>query len=346
MRLFLSTLAMAISIVVVVADETGATPEENRASQIYESIANMATIRDDTLRRYALVMHGESVYDAPDTKLLVRPSVIVKLVDHSRQFEMTVRLQYTGQPPYRESTSSYLFDRGREKSFVPGIADIGGKWIEKPMKPKPASERKPWESQSFFERYGNFSCPGVPPIDSYLVPECTHGSVKPSRRNLENIVLREYELVSSKPVVGGIMETDWTWDTRWSDTYKIKIEFSAAVDRLPVRMHAQSANGKRYYASRIDWRRHEGNFLPYRVRFATEVKQGELSHMEDSTYRCFWLVGENVPDEFFESDNQILAVLDHFEIPHSIVIGDDIFPCEIGLPDDLFDNGSDKRPAK
>jgi hypothetical protein len=193
---------------------------------------------------------------------------------------------------------------------------------------------------------GSLACPGVPPIDSYLVPECTHGSVKPARRNLENIVLREYQLVSSKPAVSGIMETDWSWKTRWGDTYDIKIHFSAADDMLPVRMQARNTSGKRFYASRIDWRRHKDQLLPYRVRFATEVDHAELSHMEDLTYRCFWLVGEDVPDDFFESENQILAVLDHFEIPHSTVVGDELFRCEMSLPDDLFEDASDRPRGK
>ena len=58
--------------------------------------------------------------------------------------------------------------------------------------------------------------------------------------------------------------------------------------------------------------------------------------------RCYWLIGDQVPDEFFIAEDHLATIADHLKIPHSqMVLGEVVRTVQI-LPKDLYEDDEAK----
>ena len=87
---------------------------------------------------------------------------------------------------------------------------------------------------------------------------------------------------------------------------------------------------------RITWRRHEKTLLPYRIETASS-DINDKNIITEYVFRCYWLVGDEVPDEIFTSKDHLAALIDHFKITRSRLVNGKRVYSEHELPSDLHD---------
>ena len=284
-------------------------------------------------------MEGEAVVPQIGS---VRPDVNVRLFDQRRQYNLTARLQYLEPAPYHETLSCYIYEGDKERAM--------SKLYGEPMnKPPPEAPRQPWQ-QEFAEEYGNFACHAAAPIDGLVAPNFGFDGPSNDRSRIERYLLRHYKLVSTKPIVGGILATTWAWDSGPGKmNYEIEIDFSQAHEWMPVRVQATGKGdlGTMVFVNRVEWRKHGRHLLPYRMRFGTRqggsrpAKTGKVikwsSHTE-AAYLCRWLIDDQLTAEITEAANPLIALLDHFQVPYAVMVGkDDYLPVEYPTPPGLYD---------
>jgi len=153
------------------------------------------------------------------------------------------------------------------------------------------------------------------------------------------------------------------------DKVEIEIEFDEPRGMLPLRVTAKYDHKLKFlntppYESRFRWKRHKKHgYLPDRIQFATHVgHQGGGVISEEYAVLCHWLVGDELTDELLDAtikgahDNNLNAevvkllgqvqvdqtdhlspLLDHFKIPHSVLIGTDRVGGQHTTPEGLYD---------
>ncbi len=144
---------------------------------------------------------------------------------------------------------------------------------------------------------------------------------------------------------------------------------------MPNRTTVKIETGTKYKAppleTRIDWKRHgkRGIWLPDRIRFVEHSfgglkADGSPSVMsEEFALKCYWLVGDEFTDALSDRiiagkhdsgltdettkvlrqtpnrhTDYLSPLLDHFQIPHSIHIGNNTVRAEHRPPGGLYDD--------
>ena len=322
MRFFLSLLLVAPCL----ADDAPRPPTdaEIRESKVFDAIGEMTVRRDELLKKFAVVMHGESVATRKDKELCVLPLVNARISDKSREFDLRAFYQVIkDQGPHFEG-GSVTIQIGQEHKaidFNPFVSPVL-------VKPK-GTKLSAWQLK-------HPSCGGADPYDDYLSGATMYFCVNPGA--IENGILRRYKLVKTETGLGGKLISHWTMKVNEQVDWKIRMEFDPAYEMMPVRVQVENQAIKHdFQDTRITWRKHGKTLLPHRIEYA----HGSMGNKEDTsacTFRCYWLVGDEVPDEVFESDNHLGTLLDHFEIDHTRRVDGDVVPFQHQFPKDLFED--------
>ncbi len=302
---------------------------EIRESKVYSAIADMAVRRDDLLQKFAVVMHGEAAVLGMARGPIVRPAVNVRLVDRTLKYDMSAGYTViTDQGPHFEVGCSVIQIGTKHKAIVhnPVVQPV----LVKP----PDTKLSRWRMK--YPVAG-----GADPFDDYLFG--AHGFDSPTHGAIEQAILGGYKLVKTETGLGGILISHWTWNPNKMLDWKITMEFDAAYEFMPTKVDVQNKAFKNdFQHTRIKWRKHGKTLLPYRI----EIAYGDMTKEKESTectYRCYWLVGDEVPDDLFKEENPLPMLLDHFNIKHSTRVNGEVIPYTHELPKDLYEDEKNRN---
>ncbi|MCG8652642.1 MAG: hypothetical protein MI861_22575, partial [Pirellulales bacterium] len=175
---------------------------------------------------------------------------------------------------------------------------------------------------------------GLDPYDDYLFGAQSFSSV--GKGAIEEAILGRYELVNTELGLGGKLISHWEWNPNQAVKWQIRMEFDPAYEMMPVRVQVKNLLWENdFQDTRITWKKSGKTLLPYRFELAFGSRSNRID-LTECTFRCYWLVGDEIPDKFFEADNPLVPLLDHFEIPHSRRVGKEVIPVQHEYPEDLF----------
>jgi len=307
-------------------DKKPPTDEELREAQVYEAIGEMIKRRDSLLKKFAVVLHGEvTVTGSVEQPVSISPCVQCRVVDRSRSFDLKAHY----------SVFQSRFESGNE------VVKIGDQYKSRddlfigPYVTKPKDEKlSDWLDHNTAE--------GFDPYDDYLtgIGSIQNANLSPL---IEGIVLKKYELTGTERGAGGRLISNWKFNANKNGTLDIRMEFDSSKEMMPVRVSRTNSLLKDYYEEiRFEWGRHMNTLVPTRISFASpDVNRAEK--VSEVTFKCYWLIGDEVPDAIFTSEDHLAALLDHFGIVHSrMILGEEFNEVHV-LPVDLYDDSKKKK---
>ena len=300
------------------------TAAELRDAKVYETIGEFVVRRDKLLEKFAVVMHGEVVGLGRDVGPRIFPRVSVRIVDRSRSFDLRAgyAVHLNDRSPFE--AGDVMIQVGTKQKAIEFNPFVD------PVVVKPAGMKlSAWQ--------GRYSVAGgADPYDDYLTGATTFYCV--NHGAIENVVLADYKLVRTETGLANKLISHWTYNPIKIIDWRVTMEFDPAYEMMPTRVHIKNlAIENDFQDTRITWRKHKNTLLPYRV----ELANGNMTNPNatgQATYRCYWLVGDEVPDKVFESDDHLGTLLDIFEIPRTRKIDDQVVPLQHEYPKDLFED--------
>jgi hypothetical protein len=290
--------------------------------KVYDAIADMISRRNKLMKKFATVFHGESItLGRRDSAITSCPYVVARVVDSERKFDL--RAEYGLSYNNFETGSETVQENGKYK------AKSTKELFKLPYILKP----KDTKLQTWLEE---FHASGVDPFDDYLAG--VHAFLLPNDPGLiEKHLLRKWDLVSAEEGLGGVLISKWKNVTARAGTFSIEVDFSPAVQVMPVRVSIDATEPKGFVQeTRIEWRRQDGTLVPYRVSLTCN-NASNLEEVDETQYRCYWLIGDQVPDKIFEAEDHLAALLDEFKITHTQVVNGEVIHVPHELPEDLYD---------
>ena len=325
LRLLTSWLLLFLHAAFVVADEPPKpkppTEEELREAEVYDAIAEMIKRRDQLLRKFAVVLSGE-VTTFGENGPSVKPLVLARVTDERRSFDLKSEFVILEGQFASGSETLRIGTKYKCRDFR---APFVKPYVEKP----PEINLKEWLEV-------NTLGAGVDPFDDYAIGAGTfiHGG---TYRQIEEQVLKSYKLVSAERGVGGKLIANWTANFGKLKNSKIVWEFDPAVDMMLVRNHADSIDQPDWFKeNRIEWKRHGKSFVPNRIQVAYQWSPSHPERLTEYAFKCYWLIGDEVPDVIYESDDPLAALMDHWKIPHAHVINGEAVHVFHQVPKDLY----------
>jgi hypothetical protein len=290
--------------------------------KVYDAIADMISRRNKLMKKFATVFHGELIIVGnKDNPVTSSPCILARIVDRKRDFDL--RAEFTVHYGNYESGNESVRIKGEYK------AKSTTELLKLPHVLKP----KDTKLQSWLEE---FDAAGVDPFDDYLAGvHAFLGAEEPGL--IEQHLLRKWDLISAEEGLGGVVTSRWKNVTARAGTFSIRIDFSPAVQMMPVRVSIDATEPKGFVQeTRIEWRRQDGTLVPYRVSLTCN-NASNLEQVEETQYRCYWLIGDQVPDKIFKAEDHLAALLDEFKITHTQVVNGEVIHVQHELPEDLYD---------
>lgn len=317
-RLFLPLLCLVLSS--PCRAEFG--DEAERETRVYKALADIVSNRDELLKKFAVVVHGEAVAFRGEERLTATPVINARIVDRRRSFDLRAGyLVVTDAGPQFEAGRLTL----RQKDQHRAIAN-------NPVLDSLVTKPKDMSLSQWHREHPVMG--GADPFDDCFAGASSFSAV--NYQAIENGVLGRFKLTGTEEAVGRRLMTHWEFKHGNIVDWKVRIEFDASLDMMPVRVQIKNhALENDFQDTRIHWRKHDDLLLPHRI----ELAYGSMSSKTDvseCTLRCFWLVGDEVTDEMFSGDRSLTALLDHFKVPRSRLENGKTVPLVHKYPDDLY----------
>jgi hypothetical protein len=289
--------------------------------KVYDALAEMIVRRDKLMDKFATVFHGESTnIGAPENPITSRPIVLARVVDRSRDFDL--RADYVVIDDDFESGTELLRVKGKYK------AKSDENLLKRPhfLRPK-NQELAIWLKE--------FPVSGVDPYDDYLIGASAF-SFAHNPGLIEQIALERWNLVGVEEGPGGVLTSKWEDDFAGTK-FRIRVDFSPAVEMMPVRVSIEGSPPKGFFMeTRIEWHRRGVSLSPYRISLSSN-SVSHINEVRERHFRCYWLIGDKVPDKIFKAEDHLAALLDEFKITHTQVVNGEVIHVPHELPEDLYD---------
>ncbi len=295
------------------------TEEEIRQAEVYKALGDMIKRRDTLLKKFAVVMHGEVVMTGTTkSPVITFPYLQCRVVDQSRAFDL------------RASFS--IDDYNAESGFE--VVKIGTQYKSRHYMFRQRYTAKPDDIKlkSWLEQN---QAAGLDPFDDYLTGI---GSMRDANNVplIENVVLKKYELLRTERGVGGRLISHWRFNANKYMDLSIRMEFDSTMEMMPISVSRVNSLNKKYFEEmRYEWERHGSTLVPKRISFANS-DASDNNVVEEYSFRCYWLIGDEVPDAIFTSEDHLAALLDHFKITHTQMVLGEPFNEPHVLPADLY----------
>ncbi|TWU57601.1 hypothetical protein Poly59_05080 [Rubripirellula reticaptiva] len=273
--------------------------DEDIKSIVDGAIAELTSVRDDVLKRYALMVQGESQtlrggnIGGPPLKL----DRIYKLQagDKSSNFNYSshCKVMDAGTTGFEYETqywTEYLQCGTTTKARI-SLANM------KDYKVRP-------EGQSIknFLAENRLSRASFDPFDDLVLHVMFLKNKLAQRGWIEKVFLQECKFVSAERITNGDILSRWQWKQH-SLEFEIELTQSKAYDLMPVRVKYVSKiknMPKLFSDTEISWRKHAtlGKHLPYRLKAASG---GPFGNTQEYHHWIFdWRVGKEIDDDFFD----------------------------------------------
>jgi hypothetical protein len=292
--------------------------------KVYDAIADMIFRRDKLMQKFATVFHGELItIGRQDNPITSCAGVLARVVDIKRKFDL--RAEFTLHNNNYESGNETVIVKGKYKA----------KSTRELLKLPHVAKRKDVKLQTWLQQE-DYVAAGVDPFDDYLAG--VHAFLGPNDAGLiEKHLLRTWDLISVEEGLGGVLTSRWKNVTAKAGTFSIRVDFSPAVEMMPIRVSIDATEPKGFVQeTRIEWRRQDGTLVPYRISLSCN-NVSKLEEVTETQYRCYWLIGDKVPDKIFEAEDHLAALLDEFKITHTQVVNGEVIHVPHELPEDLYD---------
>lgn len=297
------------------------TAEEIREAKLFDAIGEMAVRRDELLKKFAVVMWGEYVSTGNTTEpVYTSTQTYARVVDRKRKFDL--RAHFTDRQHYCDGYETVEWDglyKARDNRQL-----LRHGYLIKP----PEQKLSEWRQE--------FRAAGCDPYDDWVAG--LGGLLIPgSGSGVEKILLRNCELVRTEDSVGGVLRSFWKLNPSKDIDFSIQIDFSGAYEMMPVHYKLVANDMKDYWEKiSIDWRPHGKYLLPHRIKYAGNNLPPQSHKIYEYTLRCFWAVGDEVPEAVFASEDHLATLLEHFELADVIIEKDKTVYLPRELPEDLF----------
>jgi len=300
------------------------TDPEARKDKIDEIFTDMTVRRDRLLRRFAVVLHGEYItVGGRKNPLLVHPIVMARVVDQKRDFDL--KAMYLVLPDLAENGDEIVKIKGETK-YRDTATLLHGPY-QTPPEGMSKSERR-----SFF---WNRHAWAHDPYDDYILG----ANALTERSNYLGIeqAMRNFRLIRSDSGIGGTITSHWSYMPSQQINFRHRIDFSPADQWMPIRFSSKMIGfPSAFQECRYHWKKTGDFLLPDRI----QLSMGKISkpgNVSDATFRCHWLIGDDVPEEIFTSEDHLAVLLDQFEIPHSKRVDGQIVRAPHPLPEGLYE---------
>ena len=264
----------------------------------FQGIADLTLLRDSTLKRYSLMIQGESqvIYDASVARPPLQINRIYKFfaADSNRGLEYLSHCKVMGP----ESTS-----RTYEHQY----------WVEfykckdKAMGRYGSASRRPYKvreaNQSINEFMEKQRLTGVrlSVFDTLIIHPMFVGNGDDQYGWIERTYLQKSELLEAAKVTQGDVRSKWRWKSGVHD-FEIELVQGKAYDYLPVKVTFKSKDTSRpdhFGETEIKWKKHpSGKFLPYVLKMASGSPFGQKQ--EHHHWVLDWRLGDELPSDFFQ----------------------------------------------
>ncbi|TWT98690.1 hypothetical protein [Stieleria varia] len=300
MRFFCS-LAFLLSI--SWSGEGTAQEKESAHDIVYQGLADMTVARDEVLKRYALMVQGESQVFYSD-KVKGRPPVRIFRIYRLKARSSAKDLEYSAHgrvigigesnQPFEFQTWTELFTCGGKTEGRNGAASARGYM----MKEKDISTRE-------FVKKNALSAVNFDAFDDLVLHPMFLQNPMEQFGWIEQVFLREGELIEAQRVVQGEIHSKWRSKHHTLD-FEIEMWQSKACDYMPVRLTYKSKipNMPNLFGNtEISWKKNDsGKLLPHVLK-AASGSPFDLTQ-EQHHWVFNWRVGKQVPNEFFDCESK------------------------------------------
>jgi len=296
------------------------TDAEIRESKVFDAIGEMIERRDKLLKQFAVVLHGEIIITGHDDLPIKNvPMVLARAVSAKRKFDLRAKfeVQSSKEEIGREVVREGDRYKGRTHTLLCG-----------PYQEKPQGKRL----STWLEN--GTDAGGLDPFDDYVGGAASvYNSF--GKNALEAFVRRDEKLVRTERGLGDHLISHWQREGEQLST-KTAIAFDPSQEMMPVKLEG-SIDGMPHYFEEVNltWTRYKNTLVPAKI----SVSMGEISDPNATyafTFKCHWLIGDDVPNEIFTAKDHLAALLDQFDIPHSYVEGGQVIRVQQEPPADLY----------
>ena len=275
---------------------------ENAEDRVYEGLADLAVIRDDVLKRYALMVRGESqrVYLKPGVARPLQINRIYKLQAGWKRKDLQYRAHGKVMGP-ESSNREFEFQYWTE--FFRCDGDIKGR--RGTASPRGYIRKEPRETlKEFLEKHRLSAVEWDPFDDLVLHPLFLENPVEQFGW-IEQVFFRESELLSAVEITQGDIRSTWRWKHKNLD-FEIELTQSKSHDYLPtiVKYKPKMKDMPGLWGNtEIRWKRHSE--LKRELPHVIEAAFGGPFGTDERHYHWVmdWKVGDQLSDAFFDCDS-------------------------------------------
>ena len=328
MRLLVCLLTLMCPWCCVAQEAKPPSAAEIREAKVYETIGEMISRRDELMKKFAVVLHGEHCR-VGDGDPAVGPVVYARVVDQSRSFDLEARYEAIAGQSESGSEVVRIGKEYKSRNYM-----FTHEYTPKP----PDAKLSAWLEEN--------SAAGHDPYDDYFFA-ASGIDFRGDFQAMERSILGRYTL--DKTVLGteGKLVSYWSNNSNKYTDIRLRIVFAPSAEMMVVRNRLDNISPglEMFQELRITWKRHGKTLLPYRIETARS-SVNDKNIITEYVFRCYWLVGDEVPDEIFTSKDHLAALIDHFKITRSRLVNGKRVYTEHKLPSDLHDYDDKKKKKK
>ncbi len=321
---------LSVTAVLCLMTSVGMSDDDRAKDHVFDSIDQMLSERQTMNKKFAAVYRGELIRfgDRPATMALV---FYARAVDAKRKLDLQASFNPVPSPNGDiESGIEYVREGTTWK------ARRSGELFVHPysLKPKGASV-KGWEE-------GFHSANVIDPYDDFMLGYT--GLEGPSDyQGIEMLYLGRARLIDAKRGLANRLVS--RWDVPNPLGKMITTVEQSPKHGMPLRVSTKVQNRKNtFWDMKIEWQDHKDRWLPHRIK----ASKGDINNgpkRTEQTLLCRWLVGDEVPDAVFESDDHLAALFEALNLPNSLVVEGVVVRGQYTLPKNLIED-RDRSPSR
>lgn len=288
------------------------TEVEDKTGKVFDGIAELVFLRDSVRPRYAFVATGELHQTAVGMQPRLNALYWLAAIDEKKKFayhaNCTIKLADL-RGAIRDSQRWAEKCKCGKQFFADGGFINSSHVYRSP---------NPGESSREFLNRLHLEVEHLDPFDDIFTAATNMMSYTESRRVAEQTFLERSKLVSSK--LDGFGNAVSSWDSdQPSMRWKIRMVQSKLHDFLPVEIEIKGVEGfyKDFFShTRVKWEKQKDKYLPMRIEAACTTYQNGKPIINQWFIKLDWLVGDDVPEEFFQcqSDDYREPIRQHFNL--------------------------------
>ena len=158
--------------------------------------------------------------------------------------------------------------------------------------------------------------------DFLLASGGLHASVDEGYGSKLESLLFHLELKEISRGLGGTISGVWTYDGSPVRRTEVKMTFDPKYDLRPTETQTRFIYDDYELSARtsIRWKKYKEYWLPVWWTGTESMNPSDRTETIEATFKVYWLVGDEVPDEYFEAEDPFQWVLDRFKIPDDRVV--------------------------